>query len=124
METRTLILLSTSHDKRTGRKLFNRSDRRVCSPDFLPHQHKQLLEQRNEVLWMLHGGPPKLYNEDQQSGFRNLRKCNRKLAKGSDFGGSEVGDYYPAYERYSGRFFMEMRPEFWKNKLGSNSSPW
>jgi hypothetical protein len=43
-------------------------------------------------------------------GFRDLRRANRGLQRGPDFGDADFGKkiYLPAYRRYSGRFFAEL----------------
>lgn len=121
--SRTLILLSDSNDKRLGGK-FTYSARHLCSnKGFLSSgKRNQLLQRREEVLRMLQGGPPRLY--DKKEGiFRDLRERNRHLVKGLDLASNKHGIpnkkvYRPAHQRFSGRFFVsleDVREDFWSD---------
>jgi hypothetical protein len=120
--TRSLILLSGSHAKRQGGRLFDPASRRIVQ--LLPNGREALIKTRNKLFGLLHGESGRLYNEDQKGGFRDVRACNRRLRMGPDFGGSISDDeiYLPAYQRYSGRFFDQLEcdsPDFW-NELPSD----
>ena len=119
MEARSLILLSCSHEKRSGGEHFDSASRCIYSEAFLPRQGPSLLDRRRRVLGLLHGRPTRLYNEDQKGGFRDERGCNQKLVPGPDFGGTDPGKdiYLPAWKRHAGRFFAQLEtesPDFWK----------
>jgi len=117
-EAYTLILLSCSHAKHSGGRLFDPLSRRII--EFLSDQHNTLVNRRIKLLKLLRGETGRLYNEDQKGGFRDLRSCNRQLVEGPDFNGS-IPDrqiYLPAYERYCGRFFEQLTresPDFWRD---------
>ena len=119
MEARSLILLSCSHEKRSGGEHFDSASRCLYSEAFLPSEGPPLLDRRRRVLGLLHGKPTRLYNEDQKGGFRDERGCNRKLVPGPDFGDTDPGKdiYLPAWKRHAGRFFAQLEtesPRFWK----------
>src|SRR5947209_1272249 len=116
---RTIILLSCSHQKESGGKPYDSSNRSL--PRDLSQMGPALLEKRREIASMLRHdkGYPRLYNKDQKGGFRDERECNRNLKLGSDLGGEQTGGFYlPAHERYCGRFFSRLlreNPDFWKS---------
>jgi hypothetical protein len=119
MEARSLILLSCSHDKRAGGERFDLSSRRISSEKTLPKVGLQLVGCRKRIRELLQGGPPRLYNEDQKGGFRDERECNRQLVFGPDLAGDDTDKsiYLPAWQRYTGRFFVQLEkdsPQFWK----------
>jgi len=41
---------------------------------------------------------------------------NKNLKKSFDFGGRETAEFLPAYKRYRGRFYREIRNETWENR--------
>ncbi len=119
--SRSLILLSCSHAKLGGGRLFDAAARQILRS--LRNQREALIKKRRRLLGLLHGESGRLYDEDQKGGFRNLRPCNRSLVAGPDFDGS-ISDqeiYLPAYERYNGRFFDQLTREssdFWSEIRG------
>lgn len=116
LPARSLILLSCSHAKCSGGRIFDPSCRQVAC--FLGDQGEPFLGRRTKLLKLLKGEGGRLHNDDQKGGFRDLRPCNRQLVQGPEFGGppptSEI--YLPAHERYCGRFFVrltEASRDFW-----------
>lgn len=115
-QARTLILLACSHDKRSGGNCFERSVRRLASPQYLPNFSESLLARRHSVLELLKGNGGRLY--DPEGGFRDLRRQNKALVAGPDLRGTDSGtpSYLPAFRRYDGRFFVKLEkaaPDFW-----------
>jgi len=115
---KTIILLSCSHRKRAEGLPYDNSTRSlVCDPT---QSGRALLEKRRSIASMLRHdkGYPRLYNKDQNGGYRDEQECNRDLKLGPDLGGEETGGFYlPAHERYLGRFFSRLLleiPDFWK----------
>ena len=114
---RTLLVLSCSHEKRQGGERFDadrRSFRNLLSHDV----EEDFLSKKRAILKMLQGGPPRLYNRDQKGGYCDERESNQRLELGPDFGGRDVGAqiYFPACERYTGRFFSKLKNKdsaFW-----------
>jgi hypothetical protein len=122
-DARSLILLSCSHAKRGGGRLFDPAYRQIFS--LLGNQRDALVKTRKQLLRLLRGEKARLYDEDQKGGFRDLRTCNRELFEGADFNGSALDQeiYLPAHARYTGRFFEQLTresPGFWDKLRGSN----
>jgi hypothetical protein len=117
MAGRTLILLSCSRDKLPHGNPLDAAGRSLASSAGLPTWSKDLLAKRKLIFDGLCGQGGRLYDEDQQGGFRDERRPNRALVLGPDFGGNATdGLYLPAHERYTGRFFEALNseaPDFW-----------
>lgn len=116
VQERTIILLACSHDKRSGSTRFDRSIRRLASPQYLPNLSESLLAWRHSVAELLKGNGGRLY--DPEAGFRDLRRQNRALVAGPDLRGTDSGtpSYMPTFRRYDGRFFVKLEkvaPDFW-----------
>ncbi len=77
----------------------------------LPSYEKKILERRNQAWELLKS------NESTREGMpiKDL-PYNLELKKGPDFGGSSSSRYMPAYKRYSGRFYNEIRKEINENE--------
>ncbi len=117
MQERSLLVLSDSRDKRQNGETCKPSARSF--PGFLsPRTANDFRSKRKAVLRMLKGGPPRLYDHEQNGGFRDQRECNQILIEGPDFREAHEGApvYLPACERYRGRFFRKLSQEnrsFW-----------
>jgi hypothetical protein len=122
METRTIILLSCSHDKQHGGGRLDRpgGERSLLSNNLHASNRVRLLDMRNQIRGLLKGDHGRLCNADQKGGYRDERSVNRNLLCGPDFGGTdpEESHYMLAYERYNGRFFQKLRAlnqRFWED---------
>lgn len=118
MHGRTLVLLSCSRYKWQGGSCFDDGVRAFVSKNSLPKLSGKMFFTRRHILNLLRGEAGKLYNKDQQGGFRHETIANRTLQPGQDFGGQapNAGVYLPAHKRYAGRFFNELEriaPTFW-----------
>lgn len=112
MAGKSLILLSCSRAKRTGGGAHVPGSPSIGQ--FLADRGDALFHRRLKVknaLGRVH---------DPQDGYRGMRRPNRELVSGPDFGGSaQGGRYLPAYERYAGRLFQalqEKAPGFWNSQ--------
>jgi hypothetical protein len=110
-----LLLLSCSHDKRAGGSGYVASK---SVAQFLPKNRSALMKVRDKIRRLLCGEPPRLYGGERGGGWRDERPCNRCIEFGRDFGGPESTNkiYLPAHDRYSGRFFAQLkhaRDNFW-----------
>ena len=115
-KSRSLILLSCSHSKLSGGRVFDPACRQITP--LLGDQREALIARRKKLLKLLRGETGRIHNEDQKGGFRDLRQCNRQLIQGPEFGGPSPTReiYLPAFERYCGRFFDRLTtisPTFW-----------
>lgn len=83
-----------------------------CAYDLIPDLKKDFFETRNRALESL------ILNDEVYDRFRkrlNLKPYNKYIREGPDFGGKAIGKYLPAYQRYQGRFFKEIRSKTWEH---------
>lgn len=115
---KSVLLLSCSHTKKAGGREFDATARQLRP--LLIKGGEALTTKRRYIFDLLKGKGDRLYDQERQGGFRDLRRSNRSLFPGPDFGystGSRPA-YLPAYERYDGRFFTaltEKAPCFWQD---------
>jgi len=111
----SLILLSCSHDKRHGGRQFKSGARQIFN--FLGKNRNDLIQNRRKLFEMLSANSEKrLWSV--KDGYRDARTPNKNLVVGPDcdFSHSVENVYLPAYERYDGRFFLQLikeSPNFW-----------
>ena len=115
--SKALILISCSDEKSSYQEsFFQNSPVKDFSPDSLC---SKLFEKRKIVKDLIQSG--QVYDLIIKGENRSERESNRMLCDGPDFQGSErEPGYLPAYKRYYGRFFNQLKRKHYEQayKLG------